>query len=142
MMATPKRSAKRFSTSSGSADPPDAAVVRFPAMVASCSGVWSPWWVSRPQYIVGTPAKSVTFSASMRSSAAPASNRGMSTSVACRRKPVLRITDWPNAWNSGSAARNTSSPARSNIPSETMAFISMFWWLSSAPLARPVVPLV
>lgn len=49
---------------------------------------------------------------------------------------------WPKAWNSGRAVSITSSSARANSRSATNAFITMLRWVSSAPLGRPVVPLV
>ena len=61
--------------------------------------------VSRPQYIVGTPAKKLTFSASMSWSAASASKRGSITMVPPKAKAPFWITVWPKEWNSGRTHR-------------------------------------
>jgi hypothetical protein len=58
-----------------------------------------------PQYIVGTPAKNVTFSFTMAFSAGVASNRGSITTRPPYAKPPFMITVWPNEWKSGSTHR-------------------------------------
>jgi hypothetical protein len=68
--------------STGSADPPETAIRMFlrssPTSIAPPASSRA---FSRPQYIVGTPAKWVTFSLSISASAAPGSKRGSITSV-------------------------------------------------------------
>ena len=98
--------------------------------------------MSSPQYIVGTPAKKVTFSLSSSCTAAAASNRGSSTSVAPAAKPAFMFTVEPNEWNSGSTSRWVSCPAAPNSRLQVSALSSRLECESSAPLAWPVVPLV
>ena len=98
--------------------------------------------LTRPQYMVGTPAKKVTFSCCISESAMRASKRGSSTSVAAAPNPALSCTLWPKEWNSGSVTRWTSC---STVPKTLWllsAFMTMLAWVSSAPFGVPVVPLV
>ena len=60
---------------------------------------------SRPQYIVGTPAKKVMFSSCISCSAGPASNLGSITTVDPVDAAPFWITVWPKEWNSGSTHR-------------------------------------
>ena len=91
-------------------------------------------------YIVGTPAKIVTWSRSMISSALAGSKRGMNVSVAPESAQVFMQHVWPNEWNSGSAPSTMSSTSVPNTASIASAFLNMLSWVSSAPLGWPVVP--
>ena len=97
---------------------------------------------SRPQYIVGTPAKNVTPSCSISVSAGPASKRGSSTTVPPKAKPAFMITVWPKEWKSGSTQSRVSgrSASASKSASLASALEIMLRCISSAPLGCPVVP--
>ncbi len=103
MIVTPKRFSNSLWISTGSAEPPEAATRRFLAISSTWS--FSPSAPSRPQYIVGTPAKKVTFSLTSSSIAALGSKRGSSTTVPPNANAPSRITVWPKAWKSGSTQR-------------------------------------
>ena len=91
-----KRSLNCRMISTGRLAPPETAIRRFAAMRStSTSSVRAP---SRPQYIVGTPAKNVTFSFWSRARAFSASNLGSRTSVAPTAKPAFICTVEPNEW--------------------------------------------
>ena len=94
-------------------------------------------------YIVGTPLSWVISCLRMSSSASAGSNLGCSTRVAPTRKVVFSETLWPNTWNSGRQPRTLSS-RRVSLASKafTVAFRTRLRWVSTAPLGRPVVPLV
>lgn len=75
--------------------------------------------------------------------ASGAVNLGISTSVAPTRQVEFIETVCPNTWNSGSAPRAMSSRCTSLASKAfTVAHMTILRWLSSAPLGRPVVPLV
>ncbi len=72
-----------------------------------------------------------------------ASKRGSSTSVAAIEKPAFICTVEPNEWKSGSVSRCVSEAGcdpKSRL--QVSAFITRLLCESSAPLDRPVVPLV
>ena len=77
---TPNRFSKSLCTSTGSAEPPATATRRLAAssLTSTPESSRAP---SRPQYIVGTPAKKVTLSLAIVFSAASASKRGSITTV-------------------------------------------------------------
>ena len=100
---TPNRRSKSLCTSTGRAEPPAAATRRLPA--SRSTSTESSRAPSRPQYIVGTPAKNVTSSFAMAPSAALASKRGSITTVPPNANAPFWITVWPNEWNSGSTHR-------------------------------------
>ena len=79
----------------------------------------------------------------MVSMAALPVNRASSTSVAPMRNVPFMPTVWPKVWNSGRQPRTTSDGLAS-LASKTLtvAFITRFRWVSTAPLGCPVVPLV
>ena len=138
---TPKRRSNSLCTSTGSADPPATATrtwsaTRFTSTPESSSAP------SRPQYIVGTPAKKVTPSCSISVSAGPASKRGSSTTVPPKAKPAFMITVWPKEWNSGSTHSSVSGLSASAPKSASLAsaLLIMLRCISSAPLGWPVVP--
>jgi len=71
------------------------------------------------------------------------SNLGCSTSVAPTRNAVFIPTFWPKTWNRGSTPMTTSVVSNGLLSNALLStFIVMLRWLSSAPLGRPVVPLV
>ena len=77
------------------------------------------------RYIVGTPWKTVTPSATISSIAAAASKRGSRTSVAPCLQIVFMLTVCPKVWNSGSAPSATSPGCRSCASNAlTVAFIT------------------
>lgn len=96
----------------------------------------------RLQYIVGTPAKNVTFSSPINDSAVFGSNLGSSTRVAPVPKPAFICTVWPKEWNSGSVTRWTSWSTTPNSRWQVSALSTMLACDSSAPFGSPVVPLV
>ena len=52
-------------------------------------------------------------------------------------------TDWPNVWNSGRQPMTTSSrPIGFASKAFAVAFMTRLRCVSTAPLGRPVVPLV
>ena len=70
-----------------------------------------------------------------------ASKRGSRIRVAAIEKPAFICTVDPNEWNSGSVSRWVSpAGCEANSRLHVSAFITRFEWLSSAPLAWPVVP--
>jgi hypothetical protein len=96
--------------STGRLDPPATAIRRLRAIRSTSTPSESA--LSRPQYMVGTPAKNVMSSLSSSLTAAAASKRGSSTSVDAVPKPAFMLTVEPNEWNSGSTARWVSAPGR------------------------------
>jgi hypothetical protein len=78
----------------------------------------------------------------MSSSAWPASNRGISRTVAPVANPAFSCTVWPNEWNSGSTVRCTSCGWRPNSLFASSTLCTVLLCVSSAPLGCPVVPLV
>jgi hypothetical protein len=127
--------------STGRLAPPHTEIRRFAAIRStSTSSVRAP---SRPQYIVGTPAKKVMSSFCIRSTTCLASKRGTSTRVAALEKPAFICTLDPKEWNSGSVSRCVSPAGRDpNSRLQVSAFITRLECDSSAPLGCPVVPLV
>ncbi|MOA54424.1 hypothetical protein D3C78_1780350 [compost metagenome] len=94
--------------------------------------------------MVGTPAKKVMACFCISEIASFASKRGTSTSVAPKAKPAFIWTVEPKVWNSGSVTkwRSGRSTELLNNCTEPSAFNTRLEWVNSAPLARPVVPLV
>ena len=91
--------------------------------------------------MVGTPAKNVTSSFCIRSTAACASNRGSSTSVEAIAKPAFICTVDPKEWKSGSVTRWVSVAGwalKSRL--QVSALSIRLLCESSAPFAWPVVP--
>ena len=76
------------------------------------------------------------------SSTAPVSNLPTRLIVEPYRTVLLRLQESPYMWNSGSTARVTSSGTAPKVSDATVAAMYSWKWLSSAPLGRPVVPLV
>ena len=77
----------------------------------------------------------------MTATACWASNRGSRIRVAAIEKPAFICTTDPNEWNSGSVSRWVSEAgSEPKRRLQVSAFITMLEWLSSAPLAWPVVP--
>ncbi len=62
--------------------------------------------------------------------------------MAPNRTIMLSTLDRPNTWNRGSTAVAMSSPRRPNSSPDTVQFMNIWKWVSSAPLGLPVVPLV
>ena len=97
-------------------------------------------WCSSAVYIVGTPAKEVTLSRSISSSALPGSKRGSSVSSP-RARIAMFITEFmPNTWNSGSVASPTVSGPASTRSRAVSAPVARFACVSVAPFGVPVVP--
>jgi hypothetical protein len=93
--------------------------------------------------MVGTPKNSVAWRSVISSIAAVASKRGCSSRVAPTRNVEFIETDWPKVWNSGRQPITTSS-RRNGLASKALAvaFSTRLRCVSTAPLGRPVVPLV
>ncbi len=92
------------------------------------------------EYIVGTPSNTVTRSRSMISSAWVGSKRAISDSIAPDATAAFIAQVWPNAWNSGSAPRTTSSECRPSRSIATCTLRPRLSCVSSAPFGFPVVP--
>ncbi len=127
----------RSSTATGSEAPPDTQLRN--VVTGACRAARS----SRRMYMVGTPKNAVTRSACTSSIASSASNLGCSTSVPPTRNVEFIDTVWPKVWNSGRQPSTTSS-RYSGFASKalTVAFMTRFRWVSTAPFGCPVVPLV
>ena len=84
----------------------------------------------------------VTLSRSMISSAFSGSKRGSIVTIAPAPTAQFIVQVWPNEWNSGSAPSSTSFSSISAKPAVVRQLRSRLACVSSAPLGRPVVPLV
>ncbi|MNI73826.1 hypothetical protein D3C73_1298620 [compost metagenome] len=126
----------------GKLAPPETAMRRFLRNRARSAVSSSAF--SNAQYMVGTPAKKVMACFCISAMACFASKRGTMTNVAARAKPAFICTVEPKVWNSGNVTkwRSGFSNELLNNCTEPSAFSTRLEWVSSAPLARPVVPLV
>ena len=131
----PNAASKPRRTSTGRAAPPDTHSRRLLTSYSPASGC-----ASSAEYIVGTPSNTLTRSRWMISSAVPASKRAISDRHAPAAIAALSAHVCPNAWNSGSAPRSTSSGPREKMPVIASTLRRRLAWVSSAPLGRPVVP--
>ena len=133
---TPNASSIPCSTSIGSDAPPDAQTRRLEVSNRSLSGT-----DSSPMYMVGTPRKTFTLSASQIRSACSGSNLGSRVMHAPEYIAQFIAQVCPNEWNSGSPPNRTSpGPLGISVSTEVITLVRRFSWLSSAPLGLPVVP--
>ncbi len=96
---------------------------------------------SIPEYMVGTPSNTVTWSRPIICSAVAPSKRGRSVRHEPDSTDAFSPQVSPNTWNSGRQPITTSSGViSSRVRAAVRALVSRLAWVSSAPLGEPVVP--
>ena len=91
-------------------------------------------------YMLGTAANTDTPAPSIRFSAPSGVKRGSKATVADAANAAFIDTVCPNAWNSGSPPKMTSSAVKPKTLTQLRAFERIFAWVSVAPFGLPVVP--
>lgn len=99
-------------------------------------------WSASICSMVGTAAKPTTRSRAMASNTHAGSNLGTKTIVPPLKNVGMLTSPRPVTWNSGAMHNTTSEPSTSVCASWFMVLNVRLPWLSTAPLGRPVVPLV